>query len=133
MKILAVTLCLIITGCGTFKTVESYPPGADVLIDGKPTGKRTPAALRVRHLEKGTHSISVTKKGYETVTPAQEVEVTLAAGRVIGSVLFVVPTLFELTGDLWKDCLPGDLKPFYLKLHSMNVDTVSGKSGRKTD
>ncbi|MGA9987455.1 MAG: serine/threonine-protein kinase [Terriglobales bacterium] len=54
--------------------VNSAPPGADVIIDGKPTGRVTPVQFAV---EKGNHTILVRKQGYldETVTtdlgPAQ--------------------------------------------------------------
>ncbi|MGB9238494.1 MAG: PEGA domain-containing protein, partial [Terriglobales bacterium] len=54
--------------------VNSRPPAANIIIDGKPTGKVTPAQFAV---EKGTHTVLLRKQGYldETVTadlgPAQ--------------------------------------------------------------
>ncbi len=54
--------------------VSSTPPGANILLDGKPTGRVTPAQFAV---EKGSHTILLRKAGYldETVTadlgPAQ--------------------------------------------------------------
>jgi serine/threonine protein kinase len=54
--------------------VNSTPPGADVIIDGKPTGRVTPVQFAV---EKGSHTVLLRKQGYldETVTadlgPAQ--------------------------------------------------------------
>jgi len=54
--------------------VSSTPAGANILLDGKPTGRVTPAQFA---LEKGSHTILVRKAGYldETVTadlgPAQ--------------------------------------------------------------
>jgi serine/threonine protein kinase len=54
--------------------VNSTPPGADVIIDGRPSGRVTPAQFAV---EKGSHTVLVRKPGYldETVTadlgPAQ--------------------------------------------------------------
>jgi serine/threonine protein kinase len=47
--------------------VNSTPPGADVVMDGKPTGRVTPAQFAV---EKGSHTVLVRKQGYleETVT-----------------------------------------------------------------
>ncbi len=54
--------------------VNSTPPGANIVIDGKPTGKVTPAQFAV---EKGSHTVFLRKQGYldETVTadlgPAQ--------------------------------------------------------------
>src|SRR5580658_713519 len=54
--------------------VNSTPPGADIIIDGKPTSRVTPAQFAV---EKGSHTVLLRKPGYldETVTadlgPAQ--------------------------------------------------------------
>ena len=54
--------------------VTSSPPGAEVIIDGKATGRVTPVQFAV---EKGSHTVLVRKQGYldETVTadlaPAQ--------------------------------------------------------------
>jgi len=54
--------------------VNSTPPGAAVMLDGKPSGRVTPAQFAV---EKGSHTILLRKPGYldETVTadlgPAQ--------------------------------------------------------------
>jgi serine/threonine protein kinase len=54
--------------------VNSTPPGANVIIDGKPTGRVTPVQFAV---EKGSHTVLLRKQGYldETVTadlgPAQ--------------------------------------------------------------
>ncbi len=54
--------------------VNSTPPAANIIIDGKPTGRVTPAQFAV---EKGTHTVLLRKQGYldETVTadlaPAQ--------------------------------------------------------------
>jgi serine/threonine protein kinase len=47
--------------------VNSTPPGADVIMDGKPTGRVTPAQFAV---EKGSHTVLLRKQGYleETVT-----------------------------------------------------------------
>src|SRR5208282_3159858 len=54
--------------------VNSTPPAANIIIDGKPTGRVTPAQFAV---EKGSHTVVLRKQGYldETVTadlgPAQ--------------------------------------------------------------
>ncbi len=47
--------------------VNSTPPGADIVIDGKPTHKVTPAQFAV---EKGTHTVVIKKQGFldETTT-----------------------------------------------------------------
>jgi hypothetical protein len=54
--------------------VNSTPPGAEIIIDGKPAGRVTPAQFAI---EKGSHTVLLRKQGYleETVTtdlgPAQ--------------------------------------------------------------
>jgi hypothetical protein len=54
--------------------VNSTPPGAEVIIDGKPTGRVTPGQFAV---EKGSHTVLLRKQGYldESITadlgPAQ--------------------------------------------------------------
>jgi serine/threonine protein kinase len=47
--------------------IASTPPGAQVVLDGKPTGRVTPAQFAV---EKGSHTVLLRKQGYldETVT-----------------------------------------------------------------
>jgi serine/threonine-protein kinase len=42
--------------------VNSSPPSADIEIDGKPTGKTTPAEL---HLPRGQHSVGVRMSGFQ--------------------------------------------------------------------
>ena len=46
-------------------TVTSTPPGANILVDGKDTGKITPADLQ---LEKGEHTVLIRKRGYKDET-----------------------------------------------------------------
>jgi hypothetical protein len=63
-----------LTPMNALVVVNSTPPGAEVVIDGKPTGRVTPAQFAV---EKGSHTVLLRKQGYleETVTadlgPAQ--------------------------------------------------------------
>ncbi len=67
--------------------VNSAPPGADIIIDGKPTGRATPAQFAV---EKGSHTVLLRKQGYldETVTadlgPAQNFQYAPAL-RALGN------------------------------------------------
>jgi hypothetical protein len=62
------------TPVNALMVVNSTPPGANIAIDGKPTGRVTPAQFAI---EKGSHTILLRKQGYldETVTtelaPAQ--------------------------------------------------------------
>ncbi len=59
--------------------VFSTPEGANVAIDGTPTGRTTPAQFE--DLDPGTHRIRLTKPGYH----AFETEVDLKAGGPVGS------------------------------------------------
>ncbi len=68
------SLTLHLSPVNALMVVNSTPPGADVIVDGKPTRRVTPAQFAV---EKGSHTILLRKQGYldETVTadlgPAQ--------------------------------------------------------------
>jgi serine/threonine protein kinase len=67
--------------------VNSTPPGAEIVIDGKPTGRVTPAQFAV---EKGSHTVLLRKQGFleETVTadlgPAQNFQYSPAL-RALGN------------------------------------------------
>jgi hypothetical protein len=68
------SLVLHLSPMNALVVVNSTPPGANVIVDGKPTARVTPAQFAV---EKGSHTILLRKQGYleETVTadlgPAQ--------------------------------------------------------------
>jgi serine/threonine protein kinase len=55
------SLVLHLTPMNALMVLNSTPPGADVIIDGKPTGRVTPAQFAV---EKGNHTIFLRKQGY---------------------------------------------------------------------
>ena len=61
------TLTLHLAPVNALMVVNSTPPGAEVVLDGKPTARVTPAQFAV---EKGSHTILLRKQGYleETVT-----------------------------------------------------------------
>jgi serine/threonine-protein kinase len=61
------SLVLHLSPVNALVVVNSTPPGANVIIDGKPTGRVTPAQFAV---EKGSHTVFLRKQGYldETVT-----------------------------------------------------------------
>jgi serine/threonine protein kinase len=61
------SLTLHLSPVNALVVVNSTPPGADVLMDGKPTGRVTPVQFAV---EKGSHTVLLRKQGYldETVT-----------------------------------------------------------------
>jgi hypothetical protein len=68
------SLSLHLSPVNALMVVSSTPPGAEVIIDGKPIGRVTPVQFAV---EKGSHTVLLRKQGYldETVTaelaPAQ--------------------------------------------------------------
>jgi serine/threonine protein kinase len=68
------SLTLHLSPVNALMVVNSKPPGATVMLDGKPSGRATPAQFAV---EKGSHTVLLHKSGYldETVTadlgPAQ--------------------------------------------------------------
>jgi len=68
------SLTLHLSPVNALMVVNSTPPGATVMLDGKPSGRVTPAQFAV---EKGSHTVLLRKPGYldETVTadlgPAQ--------------------------------------------------------------
>jgi hypothetical protein len=57
-------------------TVSSTPSGANIWIDGKDTGKTTPAPII---LEKGQHSIGVRKQGFKEASTTE----VLAEGQTL--------------------------------------------------
>ncbi len=61
------TLTLHLAPINALMVVNSAPPGAEVVLDGKPTARVTPAQFAV---EKGSHTVLLRKQGYleETVT-----------------------------------------------------------------
>ena len=61
------SLMLHLSPVNALVVVNSTPPGASVIIDGKPTGRVTPVQFAV---EKGSHTVLLRKQGYldETVT-----------------------------------------------------------------
>ena len=68
---LAVMLLLcfsLATGCSSI-LVESYPPGAKIIIDGVATGERTPSRYSVRQFDTGYPTVSVEKDGYKKPNP----------------------------------------------------------------
>jgi hypothetical protein len=81
------SLTLHLSPMNALVVVNSAPPGADVTLDGKPTGRVTPVQFAV---EKGSHTVLLRKQGYldETVTadlsPAQNFQYSPAL-RALGN------------------------------------------------
>jgi len=82
------SLVLHLSPINALVVVNSTPAGASVILDGKPTGRVTPAQFAV---EKGNHTVLLRKQGYldETVTadlsPAQNFQYSPAL-RALGNV-----------------------------------------------
>jgi serine/threonine-protein kinase len=55
------SLVLHLSAINAVVAVNSTPPGAEIIIDGKPTGRVTPTQFAV---EKGSHTIFLRKQGY---------------------------------------------------------------------
>ena len=84
-------------------SIRSSPPGAQVFVDGFPTGKRTPC--RVEGLSTGQHRILVSMPGY---LPAEEV-ITIPEGSRTGGA--ITCTLEEYVhGDLLVESTVPDAK-----------------------
>lgn len=70
--IVVVTLALLLSGClnitGGYGSiaVDSEPPGARIFLDGKDTGKVTPAELK--NVPVGKHEVTLEAEGYESQT-----------------------------------------------------------------
>ncbi len=81
------SLVLRLAPVNALMVVNSTPQGADVIIDGRPTGRVTPVQFAV---EKGSHTVLLRKHGYldETVTadlgPAQNFQYSPAL-RALGN------------------------------------------------
>jgi hypothetical protein len=81
------SLVLHLSPVNALMVVNSTPPGADVIIDGRPTGRVTPVQFAV---EKGSHTVLLRMHGYldETVTadlgPAQNFQYSPAL-RALGN------------------------------------------------
>ena len=69
-------------------SVSSSPAAANILVDGKDTGKITPAELE---LEKGQHVILVRKRGFRDETFKE----TMAEGQSLGFSPVLLPLRFE--------------------------------------
>jgi hypothetical protein len=82
------SLSLTLTPVNALMAVNSTPPGAEVIVDGRPTGRLTPIQFSV---EKGKHTILLRKAGYldETTTadlgPAQNFQYSPTL-RALGNV-----------------------------------------------
>ena len=81
------SLVLHLTPMNALVVANSTPPGAEIIIDGKPTGRVTPAQFAI---EKGNHTVLLRKQGFldETVNadlgPAQNFQYSPAL-RALGN------------------------------------------------
>ena len=82
--------------------VDSTPPGANVEVDGKDTGKITPAEVV---LEKGEHTVVLRKPGFKDVSSTQ----TLAEGQT----WTFTPVLLQPTTQMTPPSRPGFWKKIF--------------------
>jgi len=80
--------------------VDSTPQNAAILVDGKDTGKTTPAEIT---MEKGEHKVQVRKRGYK--------DATTSLAFVEGQKYNYAPTLTFQQGGFWRHLLGGDSIP----------------------
>ena len=99
--------------------VSSTPPGANVYIDGKNTGKLTPAQVSV---DKGQHVILVRKSGY--------IDQTTSAQFVLGQTTNFSPTLQPL-GNVDDIKTVGKLSKLFGGKEEQGMGTVSVKTQPK--
>ena len=99
--------------------VSSTPPGANVYIDGKNTGKLTPAQVSV---DKGQHVVLVRKSGY--------IDQTTSAQFVLGQTTNFSPTLQPL-GNVDDIKTVGKLSKLFGGKEEQGMGTVSVKTQPK--
>jgi Protein kinase domain/PEGA domain len=99
--------------------VSSTPAGANVYIDGKDTGKRTPAQVSV---EKGQHVVLVRMSGY--------IDATTNAQFILGQTINFSPTLPPL-GNVDNIRTAGRMKKLFGGKDAQGMGTVSVKTQPK--
>jgi len=116
--------------------VNSDPIGATVLLDGRNTGKTTPADLLIRDIPLGMHTITIAKEGYLPTTPPWDIKVRVNPGQILCSILLApicVPK--NLIDNLWKeaeDVSGSDVEndPPYFNMEKIEVSTVSADQAK---
>jgi serine/threonine-protein kinase len=99
--------------------VSSSPAGANVYVDGKDTGKLTPAQVSV---DKGQHVVLVRKSGY--------IDATTNAQFILGQTLSFSPTL-PLLGNVDDIKTTGKMKKLFGGKDAQGMGTVSVKTQPK--
>ncbi len=99
--------------------VSSSPAGANVYIDGKDTGKRTPAQVSV---DKGQHVVLVRMSGY--------IDATTNAQFILGQTINFSPTLPPL-GNVDNIKTTGKMKKLFGGKEAQGMGTVSVKTQPK--
>ncbi len=100
-------------------SVSSSPAGANVYVDGKDTGKLTPAQVSI---DKGSHVVLVRKSGY--------LDETTNAQFVLGQTVSFSPTL-RLLGNVDNIKTTGKMKKLFGGKEAQSVGTVSIKTTPK--
>jgi len=110
-----------VLGCATPIVIQSQPPGARILDNGRDVGVVTPGRLYVGDLEVGRHAVTVQKDGYRTPPPREFVVRRSVSGIVASVILPFYALPVNAAGDRWKEVeglrftwdLPGYLIPTF--------------------
>ena len=114
-RTLALAATILASGCMSIP-VDSSPQGARLILDGVDTGKTTPTKLLVRDLPNGTHTVTVRKQGYRTVTPPQTLQIRVSVGAIVGSAILPFPVaICEAIDPHWKKPVPRRLEHFLME------------------
>ena len=104
-----ILLLLLCSSCCSIR-VKSNPPGARIIIDGRPTGLFTPASVMPIDLPVGPHELTVLKEGFVTCTPPCDFKIQ--RNTVKGILLTIlIPPIGILDGIFtgWKVPIPHQL------------------------
>ncbi len=85
VSIILLSAVALLSGCNNL-TVQSVPPGAEIYLDGEPTGRVTPASFRLSDVGFGLHGIQARMAGYAD-SEIVGVEKIVAQGRIVLSVI----------------------------------------------
>jgi len=110
--IMVLSCFFLASGCRTIR-VDSYPPGANIFIDGVQREERTPYEYSVRDFATGSHSVVVEKEGFKAATPTYFI-IGISGGDVFWSIIFPPVLLKNLFHDRWKAVTSDNLKSFEL-------------------
>ena len=117
------TLVNLLAGCMSIP-IDSNPKGARVIMDGRDTGKTTPAKLFIgSEIPEGKHTVTVVTKGYTTVTPPWELDMEFHPAEGVMMAILAPPLGIDFGFDQhWKSASPESAakKPIVFELAIAN-------------